>query len=173
MADKKVTDLTATTTIAATDLFPIVTNMGTTPTTKKIAASDAAAGLGLLYPIWTAYTSTVNGTGGSAGTYAETVNISRYCILGKLCFVVVSKYISNKGSWSGTFRVAKPIASINTAGTSIGGEILAAGATTIKGRCIGSDDGYFSFHVALGTTMLWSDIAVNDWILIRMFYEIA
>ena len=40
MPDKKITTLTATTSVVAADLFPIVVDTTGTPTTKKIAASD-------------------------------------------------------------------------------------------------------------------------------------
>lgn len=43
MADKKITDLTATTSVVAADLFPIVTDTTGTPTTKKITATNLAA----------------------------------------------------------------------------------------------------------------------------------
>jgi hypothetical protein len=42
MPDKKITTLTATTSVVAADVFPIVTDTTGTPTTKKIAASDLA-----------------------------------------------------------------------------------------------------------------------------------
>src|SRR5688572_12077492 len=46
MADQKITDLAAVTTLADTDLFEVVVDVGGTPTNKKIAASDVATELG-------------------------------------------------------------------------------------------------------------------------------
>jgi hypothetical protein len=43
MADKKITALTATTSVVGADLFPIVTDTTGTPTTKKITATNLAA----------------------------------------------------------------------------------------------------------------------------------
>ena len=40
MADKKISALTATTTTAATDLAHVVTNMGVTPTNKRITVAN-------------------------------------------------------------------------------------------------------------------------------------
>ena len=40
MADKKISALTATTTTAATDLAHVVTDMGTTPTNKRITVAN-------------------------------------------------------------------------------------------------------------------------------------
>ena len=43
MADKKITALTATTSVVDADVFPIVTDTTGTPTTKKITAANVAA----------------------------------------------------------------------------------------------------------------------------------
>ena len=40
MADKKISALTATTTTATTDIAHVVTDMGTTPTNKKITVAN-------------------------------------------------------------------------------------------------------------------------------------
>jgi len=45
MADKKITALTATTTVVAADVIPVVTDTTGTPTTKKITASNLAAAI--------------------------------------------------------------------------------------------------------------------------------
>lgn len=42
MADKKITQLTALTSLAAADLFVVVDDVAGTPISKKIAASDVA-----------------------------------------------------------------------------------------------------------------------------------
>lgn len=41
MADKKITQLTETTTLSGDDVFPVATDTGTTPATKKVKASTA------------------------------------------------------------------------------------------------------------------------------------
>ena len=46
MADKKITALTATTTIVDADVFPVVTDTTGTPTTKKVTAANLGVYLG-------------------------------------------------------------------------------------------------------------------------------
>ena len=48
MADKKITALTATTTVVAADVIPVVTDTTGTPTTKKVTASNLAAAIALI-----------------------------------------------------------------------------------------------------------------------------
>ena len=48
MADKKITALTATTTVVAADVIPVVTDVSGTPTTKKVTASNLAAAIALI-----------------------------------------------------------------------------------------------------------------------------
>ena len=47
MADKKITELTEVTTISDNDLFAVVTDTGTTPTTKKIKKSNIIPNVGI------------------------------------------------------------------------------------------------------------------------------
>lgn len=61
------------------------------------------------YPTRFAYTSTVSGTTGSIGTFAESVYASYFSVVGNQCFLEVYKDISNKGSWTGNFQFALPI----------------------------------------------------------------
>ena len=48
MADKKITALTATTTVVAADVIPVVTDTTGTPTTKKVTAANLAAAIALI-----------------------------------------------------------------------------------------------------------------------------
>jgi hypothetical protein len=48
MADKKITALTATTTVVAADVIPVVTDVSGTPTTKKVTGSNLAAAIALI-----------------------------------------------------------------------------------------------------------------------------
>jgi hypothetical protein len=48
MADKKITALTATTTVVAADVIPVVTDTTGTPTTKKVTGSNLAAAIALI-----------------------------------------------------------------------------------------------------------------------------
>ena len=47
MANKKITELTATTTMVAADLLPVVVDMATTPVTKKITKANFLASVGV------------------------------------------------------------------------------------------------------------------------------
>ena len=55
MADKKISALTATTTTAATDIAHVVTDMGSTPTNKKITVAN----LFNTIPTWIGFADTV------------------------------------------------------------------------------------------------------------------
>ena len=48
MADKKITALTATTSVVAADVIPVVTDVSGTPTTKKVTASNLAASIAVI-----------------------------------------------------------------------------------------------------------------------------
>ena len=48
MADKKITALTATTSVVAADIIPVVTDVSGTPTTKKVTASNLAASIAVI-----------------------------------------------------------------------------------------------------------------------------
>jgi hypothetical protein len=48
MADKKITALTATTTVVAADVIPVVTDTTGAPTTKKVTGSNLAAAIALI-----------------------------------------------------------------------------------------------------------------------------
>ena len=48
MADKKITALTATSSVVDADIFPIVVDIAGTPTTKKVTALDLGTYLGAL-----------------------------------------------------------------------------------------------------------------------------
>ena len=45
MSDTKITSLTATTSLASTDVIPVVTDVGSSPTNKKITQGDLAAAI--------------------------------------------------------------------------------------------------------------------------------
>jgi hypothetical protein len=48
MADKKITALTAATSVVAADVIPVVTDTTGTPTTKKVTASNLASAIALI-----------------------------------------------------------------------------------------------------------------------------
>ncbi len=50
-------------------------------------------------------TLTINGSGGSAGTYAATTYFSKYRVIGRRVYEQVSVQVTNKGSWSGQIQL--------------------------------------------------------------------
>lgn len=74
------------------------------------------------------YTFTSNGSGGSAGTYAQTIYTSTYKLVNNQLFLEVFADVTNKGSWSGDFRAILPF---NALGTSIvsGGMVAQNGSS--------------------------------------------
>jgi hypothetical protein len=125
--------------------------------------------------IWYTYTSTVTGSTGSAGTYAETVLRSRYRTFNHLCHVQVSKIITNVGSWTGNFQVARPIAAVNNSLFMENGKIVPSGGLASKANIAGSNSSLFVWHSSWNiTTLPWggAGVVVNDWIFIDSIYEI-
>jgi hypothetical protein len=113
------------------------------------------------------YASTVYGSTGSAGTYAETVEISKFSIVGKNMTLSIEKIINDKGSWSGTVLVDIPML-VNIAGTGSlyinSAVVFPESAYSIKGigRFVGWA-AYMIFEKSPDVSVLaWSDLAVND-----------
>lgn len=61
------------------------------------------------FPDWFTFTPTINGSGGSAGSYAQTVRTCKYSVKGRTCTVSIDVLISNKGSWTGNVLFSLPI----------------------------------------------------------------
>jgi hypothetical protein len=105
MSTKKITQLTAATSMLTTDIIPIVTAPGGAAETKQITLAN------LLFSLaWTNYAPTVTGSGGTIGTFAASPYTGRYLLLGHLCFVTNVIKITNLGSWSGVIQIALPLA---------------------------------------------------------------
>jgi len=62
------------------------------------------------FPSYFAYASTVSGTGGSAGAYAETNRMSIFSVRGTSVHVHVEKQITALGSWTGNLQMLIPVA---------------------------------------------------------------
>lgn len=126
------------------------------------------------FPGWLTYTATVSGESGSIGTYAETVYAQQFMISGRGLTVVVSKKISNVGSWAGNVQILLPAAiSTETIGMLYGG-ILATGALAVKANPIVlASSSQMKFMKGWNSTYAtWTDIAANDFILLRGTYRI-
>jgi hypothetical protein len=131
------------------------------------------------YPEWFNYTSTVSGSGGSIGTYAEGTVASMFCVIGPTVHVVVQKQITNKGSWSGDFRVLLPLAARaaqNWPGSPASGGVIALAALAWKGWP-GNFSGGETFLVfnktAFTANLQWTDIATNDIVMVHSLKYLA
>ena len=163
--------------IATTSTYYDVTG-GSDYSVANSAITDAAfsKGGGVGHPGWFNYLATVSGSEGSAGTYAESIPFQKFHITGRSLSVVVSKAITNKGSWSGSFYVLLPrtpaTQSNNTFVMSAG--VLPQATYSVKGiGDLRSFSQNMLFEKSPGTAVLtWADIAVNDFISINMTYPI-
>ena len=163
--------------ITVADTLLTVTG-GSDYTVANAAITDAAfsKGGGVGHPGWFNYLATVSGSEGSAGTYAESIPFQKFHITGRSLSVVVSKAITNKGSWSGSFYVLLPrtpaTQSNNTFVMSAG--VLPQATYSVKGiGDLRSFSQNMLFEKSPGTAVLtWADIAVNDFISINMTYPI-
>lgn len=127
-----------------------------------------------LFPFWFNYAATVSGSTGSAGTYAETSDAAMFAVVGRMITAIVSKTITNKGSWSGNVRVLRPWQAGTVKapfGASAGG-IYAAGGTAPK-AIMDTEDGSLFYFMTYGTaTYQWASIVVGDYISINYTYPI-
>jgi hypothetical protein len=97
MADQKITALTATTTLALTDILPVVTSPGASPETKKITLDNLNKSLA----VWTAYAPTWTASGGTT-TLGNGTLTGRYIQVGKLVVAQISMLWGSTTSCTGT-----------------------------------------------------------------------
>jgi hypothetical protein len=125
------------------------------------------------FPDRFAYNATASGTSGSAGTYAEDSADAFFWLEGGICHVLANKRITNKGSWSGDFQLLRPITRASGLYAEAVGVVMAQGGLTQKGNLAADSNNNFKFHKTLAVaTLTWTDIAVNDWIIINAIYFI-
>ncbi len=120
----------------------------------------------------------VTGSGGSAGTYAESYVSQKFQIVGSMCSVRVAKQITNKGSWSGNVMIARPVTGVGTGLFFGGGWIFANGGTAnapkamLLGQIAAGATVFFFTNAAAVSNYQWSSVVVNDWITVETTYEI-
>ena len=163
--------------ITVADTLLTVTG-GTDYTVANAAITDAAfsKGGGVGHPGWLNYSATVSGSGGSAGTYAEDRVFQKFHIIKRSMSVVVSKRITNKGSWSGSFQVLLPRTPATQANNTFvaSAVVFASAAYAVKG--IGDMRNFLqnlTFEKSPSVAALsWADIDVNDFVSINITYPI-
>jgi hypothetical protein len=149
MADTKITDLTAATTVALTDILPIVASPGGSPVTKKITLANFLLSA-VSFQTWNPTL-----TGFSAN---PTSCVYRYVLIGKLCTLFIRQ--ATPGTSNGTgFTITLPFTAaaianmawwVATAGNTDNGVLLSgAGAA----------------YIASGGTVLnlFSNAAAGSW----------
>lgn len=125
---------------------------------------------------WLVYTPSITGTVGSIGTFAYTDKLHRYQITNKTTNFVSKFAITNKGSWSGSFDVSIPISvgQTNKFMVFTGFVVANAGnpATGSRGTPFFLTSSYEFTKSINSSSVVWSDIAVNDEVDVQGFYEI-
>lgn len=123
-------------------------------------------------------TTTIHGAGGSAGTYAETVNLEgKFSIFGRRLSLQCSKIVTNKGSWSGNVVINLPVAP-----NSIYSGVLqsppcwwASGGAASAPKAVLriADTTSVSFiDLINGSFFDWSELATNDTLILDTSYWI-
>lgn len=126
------------------------------------------------YPIWQNFTATASGTSGSAGTYAEDNAYARWYVFGKSAHVMITKRITDKGSWGGDFRILAPAGVSSIPFYNVGGQIIAQGALQRKSFLGTWNGAYFAFYTTFPFVLTtWADITVNDWVIVSAEFEIT
>lgn len=124
---------------------------------------------------WTDFTCTLTGSGGSAGTYAEDLAYARFTTDGKRAIMTVRKRITNLGSWTGDVRLSYPVNRAGSHGGVVGGGYIgaSAGAVASPKAILSCDAGSFArFYKTFINAIQWADLAINDYILINVTYEV-
>lgn len=165
----------------ADTLLTIATNTDYTVANATISAnyySHASSPVG--YPHWFTFAPTINGTGGSAGSFAVDRAQYRFKVDGSSCTVFINVRITNVGSWSGDVRVTTPVTAViaNTAYFGLAGSLVANNQnplTQAKGMpvILDGNEAYFIFSNNVWNAQLqWSAMAGSDVIFISGVYEI-
>lgn len=118
------------------------------------------------------------GGSGSAGTYAETVNLEGiFTIFGNQCHVQCSKMVTNKGSWTGSVGINLPVAPNNA----YSGVLQYPPCWWANGASPNAAKAFIRLTNSSSALFLdflnssffdWADMAVNDNLLLDITYSI-
>jgi hypothetical protein len=154
---------------------------GSDYTVANAAITDIAVcpnpGSAFGFPVYFTFASTLTGTAGSAGTFAETVQLSRFGLNGTICHSTVAKLVTNKGSWSGDVLMALPIAgaSVYSAGIHFYPSVWANGAAPNAPKAFPAiyNNATMKFLDLFNSAFFtWADMATSDWFAVHLDYEI-
>lgn len=135
--------------------------------------SHASSPIG--FPVVLNFSSTVNGSGGSIGTFAATTFVSYFSITGNMCYFSIYKDVTNKGSWSGNLQLSLPVTSANEF-QPINGVVSNTGSTSYL-NATGYGPGQFPnssttllFEKGIGNSIVgWADLTAVFRILVNGF----
>jgi hypothetical protein len=128
------------------------------------------------FPSYFTYASTVSGTGGSAGTYAETNRLSIFSVRGTSVNLHVEKLISNLGSWTGDLQMLTPVA----AGAAYSGGIHHHPSVWANGAAPNAPKAFLALYNSTTAKFLdafnssfftFAEMAANDTLVIQETYE--
>ena len=130
------------------------------------------------FPTWFSRTTTgiMSGSGGSAGTYAQTNAVATYRVFGASVIESVRLYITNVGSWSGDVRLAGVVtASSAESPAPLGGGIWQIGAAPSGSKGMpypNASSAIINFVSQVAAANLqWSAVAANDDVYVRGEYR--
>lgn len=148
---------------------------GETITVPKYANTPNPAG----FQGWFNYSAFCNGSGGSAGTYAQTLTGAIFKLDGNQVTYMPNLTITNKGSWSGDFQLSVPVPILTTFPTEtfMNGWVSPTNSNTVpasRGMAAKSSNlNIVKFISAIANNVVnWTNIAVNDLVYGTIIYPI-
>ena len=128
------------------------------------------------HPGWFNYVPTVNGAGGSIGSYTYTNSICGFSINGRVVHYVVNGRVTDVGSWSGNVQISVPVAPSTTADNrthNLSAGMIGGSGLTILGYANSITSTLMTFVEAFTVTALqWSTMTGADTVAIQIDYEI-
>lgn len=119
---------------------------------------------------------TAQGSGGSAGAYAEEAGTvtQKYKVRGNSCIAIIQKRATNLGSWTGNVTLLLPLSRVTASAKLYAHSVVVMQNGTVTARAVGDILGnVVQFESGLSAAFLqWSGMAVGDWFIGDVEYEI-
>lgn len=149
---------TTTVTLFANDDYSLANATITAPFFSYAASPQG-------YPGTFAYTPTIDGVTGSAGSFATSNLTGYFSVVGNTMTYTVEATVSNKGSWGGNIRVSIPATASIGQGTFyylwgiVSNEGDAANALKAQNVSLSDGNAYLQFEKNFGLNLIqWSDV---------------